>query len=166
MFDPTTLTGFHTWLSLVAIVTGFGVLAGLLRRGSSGLLTAIFLASAVATDLTGYLFPVTGLLPSHVVGAVSLVVLIIALLARYRFQLIGAWRWIYAGSVVASLYLLVFVGIVQAFLKVPALHALAPTGSEPPFAVAQLAALAIFVALGIAAARHHPLEVLRERRPV
>ncbi len=153
MFDPTTLVGFHTWLSLVAIATGLFVVADLIAARERGAATIAFLATAIATSATGYLFPFSGVLASHIVGAIALVVLAVALVARYGRHLAGAWRWIYAAAAVASLYFLVFVAVAQAFLKIPALHALAPTGSEPAFAIAQIAVLAVFVGLGIAAAR-------------
>lgn len=153
MFDVTTFTGFHTWLSLIAIATGVVVLAGMLSSRMMPVWTGVFLATAVATSVTGYGFPFTGILPSHVVGAVALGILAVALAARYTFHLARAWRWIYAAGAVASLYLLVFVAVAQAFGKVPALHALAPTQSEPPFAIAQGVVLIVFVLLGIGAAR-------------
>ena len=157
MFDPITLVGFHTWLSLISLITGFIVSIGLIRAQSSPLWTALFLATAVATDATGYVLPATHILPSHIVGAISLVALALAIASRYRFHRVGAWRWIYPVTAVMALYFLVFVAIAQAFLKIPALHALAPTGAEPPFAVAQLIALVLFVLLGIATVRaSHP----------
>jgi magnesium-transporting ATPase (P-type) len=91
-------------------------------------------------------------MPSHVVGFISLVVLAIAIFARYRRHLAGVWRWIYVVTAMMALYLNVFVGVVQAFEKVPALKALAPTQTEPPFAMTQLAVLALFVLLSIIAA--------------
>ncbi len=157
MFDITTFTGFHTWLSLVAISTGVVVVAGLFASRPLPAWTGAFLVTAVATSVTGYGFPVSGVLPSHVVGAIALVVLAATLLARYRFHLGGAWRWIYVAGAMASLYFLVFVAVAQAFGKVPALHAAAPTQSEPPFAIAQGVVLILFVLLGIGAARaFHP----------
>jgi hypothetical protein len=114
-------------------------------------LTALFLASTVATSLTGFLFPFHKLLPSHVVGIVSLVVL--AILARYARHLTGAWRWIYTVNVVIGLYLNVFVLVAQVFQKVPALKAMAPTQSEAPFVVAQVVVMALFVVLGILAVK-------------
>jgi hypothetical protein len=105
------------------------------------------------------MFPFNTLLPSHVVGGISLVVLAIALAALYAFHLGGAWRWMYAVTAVAALYLNVFVGVAQAFQKVGFLHALAPTQSEPAFAVAQLIVLALFVWLGyLAVRRFHPAD--------
>jgi hypothetical protein len=153
MFNPVTLVGFHTWLSLIALAAGVVVTAGLVRgRGAPGW-TAVFLATAVATSLTGFLFPFAGLLPSHVVGVVALATLAVAVVARYGFDLRGSWRWIYAVTAIANVYLLAFVGVAQLFLKVPALHALAPTSSEAPFAVTQAIVLVVFAGLAPAAAK-------------
>ena len=153
MFDPTTLVGFHTWLSLIALATGFVVTAGLLSGRSLPGWTGVFLATAVATSVTGFPLPATQFLPSHAVGIVALASLAVAIVARYRYRMAGAWRWIYAVTAVTNVYLLAFVGVVQAFLKVPALNALAPTGSETPFAVTQLLVLVVFAALTVAAAK-------------
>jgi hypothetical protein len=153
IFDPTTFTGLHTWLSLVALVAGVFVVIGLIGNRTRPLWTVLFLAAAVATSVTGFGFPFTRFLPSHGVGVVALVILAVASLARYGFRYAGAWRWIYAAASVASLYLLVFVAIAQAFQKVPSLARLAPTASEPPFVITQLVVLALFAGLGIAAAR-------------
>lgn len=106
----------------------------------------------MATSVTGFGFPFDRFQDSHWVGVLSLVVLAAAILARYVFHFAGAWRWVYALGVVLSLYFLVFVGVAQLFKKVPALAAMAPTLSEPPFAITQLALTAIFVVLAIAAA--------------
>jgi hypothetical protein len=114
--------------------------------------TALFLTTTVATSVTGFLFPVHQFLPSHGVGIVSLIVLTIAILARYRFRLEGGWRRTYVITAVIALYLNVFVLIVQLFLKVPSLKAIAPTQSEPPFQVTQLTALLLFTLLAIRAA--------------
>ena len=103
--------------------------------------------------MTGFAFPTTRLLPSHVVGIISLVVLAVALLARYPMRLAGAWRRIYVVSAAIALYPNVFVAVTQAFMKIPALNALAPTQSEPPFAVAQLVVLALFIALTLVAVK-------------
>jgi uncharacterized membrane protein SirB2 len=128
----TTFTIVHVVLSLAGIICGFVVVSG---------------------------FPLEHVLPSHVVGAISLLVLVVAIVARYGRHLAGAWRWIYVVGAVVALYLNVFVLIVQLFLKVPALTAIAPTQSEPPFVVAQLALLAVFIALAVVAVRrfHEPL---------
>lgn len=153
MFDPATWTGFHTWLSLIAIATGFIVLLDLIRGRDRAGITAVFLITAVGTSATGFGFAFTGVLPSHIIGAVALAILAITVPARYRFHRAGAWNAIYAIGSVASLYLLVFVGVAQAFGKVPALHALAPTQSEPPFAITELIVLALFAIAGFAAVR-------------
>jgi magnesium-transporting ATPase (P-type) len=110
----------------------------------------VFLASALATSITGFGFPLTPFLPSHVIGIISLVVLAVAAIALYVFHLAGAWRWLYVLSVVTLLYFNVFILVVQLFRKVPTLHALAPTESEPPLLIAQAVVLAVFVALAIA----------------
>ncbi len=120
-------------------------------------MTAVFLAATVLTSVTGFLFPFHRLLPSHVVGIISLVALAPALLALYAFSLTGPWRWIYVAGAVLGLYLNVFVGVVQAFQKLAFLQPLAPTQSETPFVVAQAAVLAIFLLLGfLGLKRFHP----------
>jgi len=149
----TALTLVHVVLSLGGIGSGFIVVFGLIAAKRLDGLTALFLASTVATSLTGFLFPFHKLLPSHVVGIVSLVALGIATLARYARHLTGAWRWIYAVNVVIGLYLNVFVLVAQVFQKVPALKAMAPTQSEAPFAITQLVVMALFVVLGIFAVK-------------
>jgi len=154
----STFTLVHVLLSLAGIGTGFVAVYGLLAAKRFDGWTAIFLATTVLTSLTGFLFPVEHLLPSHVVGGISLVVLAIAIVARYALHLAGAWRWIYVVSVVLALYLNSFVAVVQSFLKIAALHALAPTQKEPPFLVAQLAVMAIFIVLGILAVKRFRVE--------
>jgi len=123
--------------------------------------SALFLISTVATSATGFFFPFHGLTPAIVVGLISVVLLAIAVVARYARHLAGAWRWIYVVTAMISLYLNVFVLVVQLFQKVPALKALAPTQSEPPFAVTQLVVLALFVLLTIIAAIKFRGEQLR-----
>jgi hypothetical protein len=146
----------HVVLSLVGIFSGFVVMAGLLTSKRLDGWTALFLASTVATSVTGFGFPFNHLLPSHVVGVISLVVLAVVILARYARHLTGAWRAIYVVGAMVALYLNVFVLIVQAFLKVPALKAMAPTQSEPPFLVTQLVVLALFFVVGtVAVNRFH-----------
>ena len=140
-------------LSLVGILSGFVVVFGLIAAKQLNGWTALFLATTVATSLTGFLFPFHKLLPSHVVGIVSLVVLTVAILARYVRHLTGAWRWIYVVTAMIALYLNVFVAIVQAFQKVSALKELAPTQSEPPFLVTHLVVLALFIVLAIMAVK-------------
>lgn len=147
MFDPTTFVGFHTWLSLVAIAAGFPVTAGLLHGHTRPGWTGIFLSTAFATSATGFGFPFNGVLPSHIVGAIHIVLVAIAAYALYGRRLEGGWRRIYAIMAVLSFYLLIFVLVAQLFGKVPTLHALAPTQSEPAFAIAQGIVLVGFAVL-------------------
>jgi uncharacterized membrane protein SirB2 len=154
--SASTFTSVHVALSLVGIGSGAIALYGMVGGRKFDGWIALFLVTTVLTSVTGYFFP-SSFQPSHVVGAISLVVLGAAILGLYVFHLAGPWRWIYVVGAVVALYFNVFVAIVQAFRKVPALTALAPTQSEPPFLVAQLAALAIFIVLGVMAVRRfHP----------
>ena len=147
----------HVALSLIGIVSGLVVLYGLLVGKPSGGWTALFLASTILTSITGFPLAPFGLDPPRIVGGISLVLLALAVAALYVFHLAGAWRWIYIGSAVTALYLNVFVGVVQAFQKLAPLRSLAPTQSEPPFLIAQLVVMAIFIALGILTVRrYHP----------
>jgi len=148
-----TFTVIHVVLSLIGIGAGLVVLVGLIGGSYFGVWTALFLSATVLTCVTGFGFPVDHVLPSHIVGVVCLVALVLAIVALYALHLRGVWRAIYVVSAGLALYLNVFVGVVQAFLKVPALHALAPQQTEAPFLVAQLLVLALFVVLTIAAAR-------------
>ena len=143
-----TFTTVHVVLSLIGIVGGIVVLFGMLGGKRLDGLTAIFLATTVLTSVTGFLFPSGHILPSHIVGIISLVALAVAILALYVYRLAGSWRWIYVAGAVVALYLNVFVGVVQAFQKLPFLTPLAPTQSEPPFLIAQTVVLAIFLVLG------------------
>ena len=154
----STFVTVHVIISLIAIVSGLVVMFGLLTSKSMPGLTAIFLLFTILTSATGFLIPPLlseKLLPSHIVGGLSLVLLAIACIALYGMKLSGAWRWIYAVTALLSLYLNVFVLVIQGFLKVPALHALAP--GEPPggpvFAVVQLIVLVFFVIVIIGAVR-------------
>jgi hypothetical protein len=153
-----TFTALHVVISLIGIVTGLIVLYGLLNAKRLDGWTAIFLVTTVLTSVTGFGFPFDHLLPSHKVGIISLILLAIAILARYALHLAGAWRWIYVVCATMALYLNVFVLVVQSFEKVPALKAMAPTQSEPPFVVAQVIVLVVFVVLGFfAVKKFHPV---------
>jgi len=155
--STSAFTLFHVVVSLIGIVTGIIVAVAMLGSKITDGWTAIFLATTALTSITGFLFPSDKVLPSHIVGAVSLVVLIIAIVALYGYRLARSWRWIYVVSALVALYLNVFVLVAQAFLKVAILHALAPTQSDPGFIIAQLSVLAVFVVLGIRAVRRfHP----------
>jgi hypothetical protein len=146
-------TQLHVILSLVGIASGAIVLYGMCRAKSLNGWTALFLATTVATSVTGFLFHSAKLGAPHVVGVISLVALGAAIIALYVYRLKGAWRRVYVVCAVLALYLNVFVAIVQAFQKLPWLRSLAPTQSEPPFVLAQLLALIMFVVIGIAAVR-------------
>ncbi len=145
-------TVLHVAISVVAIATGLVVLFGMLRAHRFPGWTAAFLITTILTSVTGFMFPIHGFTPALGVGAISMVLLAAALIAIYVKHLGGSWRWIYVVTAAAALYLNVFVLIFQSFQKVPSLHTLAPTQSEPPFLIAQVAALGIFLVLGIVAA--------------
>jgi hypothetical protein len=149
----SAFTIFHVALSLIGIGSGFLVVRDFLGSKLSPGLTQLFLITTAATSLTGFLFPFHGFTPGIGVGILSLIVLAIGIAALYRSKLAGGWRRTYVISAVIALYFNCFVLVVQLFQKVPALKELAPTQSEPPFAIAQAAVLALFVALGIAAVR-------------
>jgi len=140
----------HTAISLVAIVAGLVVTAHLLSARVSRFWTDLFLVTAIATSVTGYFFPFSGVTPAQIVGAVALAILAVVLLARHHFRLAGAWRWIYASGVVASLYFLLFVLVVQLFRHIPVLQ---PFDGQAPFQVAQLLVLLAIVGAGIGAVR-------------
>src|SRR5258706_453860 len=131
-------TLFHVVVSLIAIVTGIIVAVTMLGSKTTNGWTAIFLATTALTSITGFLFQRDQVLPSHIVGAVSLLVLIIAIAALYGYRLARSWRWIYVVSALVALYLNVFVLVAQAFLKGAILNAMAPTQTDPGFIVAQL----------------------------
>jgi hypothetical protein len=154
-------TIIHTLISLVAIFTGFVVVFGLLAGKRRDGWTKWFLITAVATTLTGFFFPFHGFTPAIGLGIISLPFLAVTIFARYLKQLAGPWRWIYVIGAVTSLYFNLFVLVVQAFEKIPALHALAPTQTEPPFKLTQLIVLALFVVLAIAAAIRFRIEPIR-----
>jgi len=150
-------TDVHVIISVLGILSGLMVAIGLLRSERLEWWTGVFLASTVLTSVTGFMFPFHGVLPSHVVGAVSLIALAAAVLALYTYRLQDRWRTIYVVGALAALYLNVFVAIVQAFQKLTFLSRLAPTQSEAPFLAAQVAALALFLWLGYVANRQfHP----------
>ena len=146
-----TFTLVHVVISLIGIGSGLIAMFGLLSSNRMPVWTALFLLTTILTSATGFLFPFTTLLPSHMVGILSLVLLATAVLALYGFNLAGPWRWIYVVTAMVSLYLNVFVLIIQAFMKVDALKALAPTQSEPPFLVAQGFTLVFFAIVIIGA---------------
>jgi hypothetical protein len=160
----STFTLLHVIISLAGIGSGFIVIYGLLKGKRLDGWTAIFLTTTVLTSLTGFLFPFEKLLPAHILGIMSLVVLAIAIWARYGAHLAGASRWIYIVTAALALYFNCFVAVVQAFTKIPALKALAPTQKEPPFLIAQLVVLALFIWLTILATKRFRLDSPMLRR--
>jgi hypothetical protein len=154
--SSSAFTLLHVAISFVAIAAGlvaFGYVYGAkLSRGW----TALFLVTTALTCVTGYFFPAEKVLPSHIVGGLTLIVVAIAALALYRYRLSGSWRWIYVVSASTALYLNVFVGVVQSFLKISFLNSLAPTQAEPPFVIAQVLVLLAFAGAAIIALRAFP----------
>jgi hypothetical protein len=148
-----TLTLVHVALSMLAIFAGLVVSGGFIAGRRLDGWTGVYLVTTALTNITGFLFPFTTFLPAHGVGIVSLLILPIVLWARYGKQLAGGWRGVFVAGVVLLLYLNVFVLVAQLFLRTPALIASAPTQSEPPFVVTQLATLVLFLWLGRAALR-------------
>jgi hypothetical protein len=147
----------HVAISLIALVAGLIALIGWLTGSFSRGWTALFLVTLILTSVTGFPLPPFGLDPPRMVGILSLILLAIAVLAIYAFRVGGVWRWIFLITAIAALYLDAFVGVIQAFAKLPFLHELAPNGSEPPFVIVQVVVLAIFVVLGVLALRlFHP----------
>jgi hypothetical protein len=140
----------HVVLSLVGIAIGLVMVYRMLTGGPTTGATVGFLVTTILTSITGFPLAPFGFDPPRAVGILSLLLLAAAVVALYGFRLAGPWRWIFCVTAIAALYLNVFVGVVQAFQKTPFLHALAPTQSELPFLVAQLAVLAGFVVLGAA----------------
>jgi hypothetical protein len=157
----SAFTFLHVLISLAGIGAGFVVMYGLLNGKRLDGWTALFLSTTVLTSVTGFAFPFDHLLPSHKIGIISLVVLAVVILARYVFHLAGVWRGIYVVGAALALYLNVFVAVIQAFLKVPALKVLAPTQTEAPFLVAQIVVLLVFVGLTILAAKRFHIEPAR-----
>jgi hypothetical protein len=148
-----TYTAIHVAISLVGIVSGLIVLFGMFGAKRMDGMTAIFLATTVLTSVTGFFFPFHGVTPGIILGVLSLIVLALCIPARYTFHMAGRWRAIYVITAVIALYFNCFVLIVQSFQKIPALHALAPKGNEPPFGIAQGILLVLFIIAGIGAVK-------------
>jgi len=150
-------TFLHVFVSVIGIASGIFILYGLLNSLRLRILTALFFVTTVATSLTGFLFPFHGMTPGIILGILSMVVLIIAIIALYVKKLAGGWRAAYVVSVCVAFYFNFFVLVAQAFAKVPALHTIAPSQASPGFAVAQGALLLIFLLLTIRAVKKfHP----------
>jgi hypothetical protein len=155
-----TFTLIHVAISLVAIVAGFVVIFALIAAKRPDRWTDIFLITTAATSITGFFFPFVHITPGIILGILSLLVLVVIAPALYVFQLAGGWRAIFVIGSTIALYFNVFVLIVQSFQKVPTLHSLAPTQTEPPFAVAQGAALVLFIVLGTLATKRFHVEAI------
>ena len=158
----STFVLVHVIISLVGIAAGFIVMFAMLGSNRMPGLTAVFLLLTILTSATGFLIPpllFEKLLPSHMIGVLSLILLVIACYALYGARLSGSWRWIYVLTALLAQYFNVFVLVIQSFLKVGPLHALAPSvpPSEPPFAIAQGIVLVFFIIVIIGAIRRfHP----------
>ena len=142
-------TYLHVFLSLVGIAAGIFIVFGLLTSRKLPILSALFLVTTAATSLTGFLFPFKGVTPGIILGILSLIVLILAIVALYVGKLAGAWRGTYVISACVAFYFNFFVLIAQSFAKVPALHAIAPTQASPALGITQLAVLVIFILLTV-----------------
>ncbi len=156
--STATYTLLHVLISLIGIGSGLIVIYGFLTSRRLDGMTALFLVTTALTSITGFGFPFEHLLPSHKVGILSLIVLAVAIPARYLFHMAGPWRWIFVVAASTALYLNVFVLVVQLFRKVPALTALAPTQTQPPFLVAQLIVFAAYIALTVSGVREFRVE--------
>ena len=153
IFNLATFTLVHTLLSVVGILAGMVVVGGLMAGVRYNGWIATYLATTILTNATGFGFPFVVLMPSHILGVISLVILPLAVVALYVKHLAGGWRTTFVVTTVTALYFNVFVLVAQLFMKVPALKALAPTQSEPPFAVAQGIVLIAFIVMGFLAVR-------------
>jgi hypothetical protein len=154
MSGLAAFTVFHVLLSLIGIAAGFVSIFGLIGGRWLGLWVSVFLWTTILTSVTGFFFPFKGVTPGIILGIISLVILALTLLALYGKKMAGGWRTVFVITAVMAEYFNFFVLIAQSFGKVPALHALAPTGTEGPFKIAQLIALIVFVGLGFLATKN------------
>ncbi len=152
-----TFTLVHVIISLIGIAAGLIVMFGMWASNRMPAMTAVFLLTTILTSVTGFFFHSKAFGPPHIVGVISLVILLFSVLGLYVFRLAGAWRWIYVSTAVAALYLNSFVGVAQSFQKIPFFNQFAPQGNEPPFAVAQGIVLVLFILAGWRAVKKfHP----------
>jgi hypothetical protein len=155
-------TLLHVVITLVAIGSGLIVVGGMFASHRLPGTTALFLFTTALTSVTGFLFPIHGFTPALGVGILACVILAVALFALYKEHLVGAWRRIYVITALVSLYLNIFVLVAQSFMKISDLNALAPTQSEPPFAITQAVVLVIFILIGlIAVVKFRPISAAR-----
>jgi hypothetical protein len=159
--STATFTTLHVVISLIGILSGLVVVLGMCSGARLPGWTALFLLTTILTSATGFLFHSASFGPPHVIGVISLVILAVALVALYGSHLAGRARWLYIATAILALYLNVFVGVIQAFQKIPFLHALAPTQQSAPFVEAQLLVLAFFAAVLVTALRHFPARSVR-----
>jgi hypothetical protein len=152
----SAFTLLHVVISLVGIATGLFVLFGMIGGKRLDGSTLLFLVTTAVTSITGFMFPNEHITPGIVLGILSMIVLTLAVIARYALHLAGPWRAAYVVNAVTALYFNCFVLVAQSFAKVPFLKALAPTQSDPPFAIAQLVLLALFVFFGVRAVKGFP----------
>jgi hypothetical protein len=146
-------TQLHVAISLIGIAAGFVVIFGMMASKRMELVTGLFLLATILTSVTGFLFPYHGVTPGIVIGILSLVALLLAVIARYSGHMAGGWRGTWVATAMLAQYFNFFVLIVQLFEKVPALHALTPAQMKVPFDVTQLAALVVFLVLGVVSYR-------------
>lgn len=146
-------TLIHVLISLAGIATGFVVVGGWIGGRHHPGWTKWFLITTVATNVTGFFFPFRGFTPPYTFAILSLLLLAVAIYALSARGLTGPWRKTFVICAAASLYLNFFVLIAQLFLRFPALHQLAPTGTEPAFGITRGIVLVLFVGLGIASVR-------------
>jgi hypothetical protein len=140
-------TALHVTLSLIGIASGFVILFGMIGAQKLPSMTALFLVTTILTSVTGFMFPYKGFTPAIGTGILSLIVLLVAVTARYPGRLRGRWRGTWVVTAALAQYFNFFVLIVQSFEKVPALKALAPTQTEAPFKITQLVGLVLFAVL-------------------
>jgi hypothetical protein len=162
-----TLTLIHVAISLVGIGSGFVVFFAFIVGKLPRPWTDIFLITTALTSITGFFFPfvhitpgIINITPGIILGILSVLVLAVTIPALYVFKLAGGWRATFVIGSTIALYFNFFVLIVQSFQKVPTLHALAPTQSEPPFAIAQGLALVLFIVLGTLATKRFHIDTI------
>ena len=143
----------HVVLSLLQIPVGLYLALELCRGRAPAATTLLFFALAALTSLTGFPLPPFGFDPPRAIGILTLLLLAASAFAFYSRGAIGLWRPVFVIGSIAALYLDIFVAIVQAFQKLPAFQRLAPTQSEPPFVILQVAALALCIVIGFYAVR-------------
>ena len=155
--STAAFTTLHVIISLIGIASGLLVLIAMGGGRYLQGMTSTFLLTTVLTSVTGFFFHSASFGPPHVIGVISLLLLAVALYALYGRHVTGSWRGTYVVTAAIALYFNCLVGVIQAFQKIPSLHALAPTQTkEPPFVLAQLVLLVLMIYLTRRALRHFP----------